>query len=109
MTGDQPGHRVVPHGIGNRPHRARRADALGNLFIRHHVSRRNTQECLPDLDLEIRPGHMQVDAVRVTVAAREQPLRDRRDRAWCFLETRARPFGCQFRERGSSTVRRHEA
>jgi hypothetical protein len=36
-------------------------DAPGDVFIRHHAPRRNAQQRLPHLDLEIRPGHVQID------------------------------------------------
>ena len=97
------------HGVGHGPYRARRLDMPCEIFIRHHASRWNTQECLPYLYLEICPTHMQVDVVRVTVAALEQPLRDRSDHAWCFLEMRARPFGHEFRERAPVIFLRQEA
>jgi len=72
MTGNQPGHRVVRHGTGHGPHRARCVDTSRDIFIRHHRSQRNTQQRFPYLDLEIRPAHMQIDAGRITVDAREQ-------------------------------------
>ena len=102
MTGNQPGHRVVRHGIGHGPHRARRMDMLRKFLIRHHASRRNTQQRLPDLDLKIGPAHVQVDAGRMTAGTREQAARERSGHAWCFLKTRTRPFGHQLRECGAT-------
>jgi hypothetical protein len=72
MTGNQPGHRVVRHGIGHGPHRAWRMNMPRQVFIGHHASRRNTQQRFPHLDLEVRPAHVQIDAGRITVDAREQ-------------------------------------
>ena len=108
MTGNQPGHRVVRHGIGHGPHRARRADTPRDIFIRHHASRRNAQQRLPDLDLKVGPAYMQIDAGRFTVDAREQPACQRGGHAWRFLELRPRPFGSEFSERALAIFFRHE-